>query len=220
MNDFDDRVLELMRGLTADDIDRDVPPPSVWAGIAAAVAEDADGAGGDAPQPAPLDRPRPIGVSGPVALGRTAQRRRQVLTWTLAAAAASVVVVGAALVVDGRRAGAPDVIAAVEVTSDGLGDAPPGIVAQAVIEDDDGVRRVALDASAIEVADGEFLELWLINDDITDMVSLGVVRRGETYEIPGDVELGDFPIIDVSIEPDDGIPTHSGRSVLRGRLEA
>jgi hypothetical protein len=34
------------------------------------------------------------------------------------------------------------------------------------------------------------------------------------------VRLGDNPEVDVSLEPDDGDPAHSGDSVLRGQLPA
>jgi hypothetical protein len=50
------------------------------------------------------------------------------------------------------------------------------------------------------------------------MVSLGPVRSDGRYEIPAAVDVSAFPIVDVSIEPADGVPTHSGRSVLRGTL--
>jgi hypothetical protein len=36
--------------------------------------------------------------------------------------------------------------------------------------------------------------------------------------IPAGVGTDVFPIIDLSIEPVDGVPTHSGKSVLRGVL--
>ncbi|NND74922.1 MAG: anti-sigma factor [Ilumatobacter sp.] len=209
MNDPDDRVRHLLRDVTPDDARRTAPPPAVWDAIAAEVGHDARADTADATDETVA------GVVAPIPL-----RARHRWSWTLGAAAVLLVAIGAAVIIDARRADAPDLIAAVDVTSEGLPDAPAGIATRAIIEETGGVRRVALDVSGVDVGADEFLELWLINDDITDMVSLGVVRNGGTFEIPAEVELADFPIIDVSVEPDDGVPTHSGRSVLRGRLEA
>ncbi len=39
-----------------------------------------------------------------------------------------------------------------------------------------------------------------------------------TFEVPDDVDLDRFDVVDVSVEPDDGDPTHSGASILRGDL--
>jgi anti-sigma-K factor RskA len=52
------------------------------------------------------------------------------------------------------------------------------------------------------------------------MVPLGVVAPGsQTVELPADLDLGRFPLVDVSVEPLDGDPTHSGVSVARGELD-
>ena len=86
-----------------------------------------------------------------------------------------------------------------------------------VVERDDGSRvlEVELDAPALD--DG-YYEVWLIEPSIVDMVPLGVARRArQTFELPADLDLGEFPIVDVSVEPLDGDPTHSGVSVARGR---
>ena len=40
------------------------------------------------------------------------------------------------------------------------------------------------------------------------------------FAIPAGVDVGDFPIVDVSLEPFDGDPTHSGDSIVRGQIEA
>ena len=53
------------------------------------------------------------------------------------------------------------------------------------------------------------------------MVPLGVLRPGtQTFELPAGLDLGEYPIVDVSVEPLDGDPTHSGISVARGELES
>ncbi len=52
------------------------------------------------------------------------------------------------------------------------------------------------------------------------MVSLGVLGAGDTGEfvVPEAALADGYTLVDVSDEPDDGEPTHSGDSVLRGDL--
>ena len=38
--------------------------------------------------------------------------------------------------------------------------------------------------------------------------------------LPAQVDVGEFPVVDVSIEPADGDPAHSGDSVVRGTLSS
>ena len=66
--------------------------------------------------------------------------------------------------------------------------------------------------------DDGYLELWLIDPTVTRLVSLGPLRTDGIYDIPAGVDPAAFPIVDVSVEPVDGDPTHSGDSVLRGEL--
>lgn len=67
---------------------------------------------------------------------------------------------------------------------------------------------------------GEFYELWLLSPP-GDLVSLGSFRVSAggraTLEVPLPVDPSRYRFLDVSVEPDDGDPSHSSRSVLRGR---
>jgi len=65
-----------------------------------------------------------------------------------------------------------------------------------------------------------FYELWLINTDGKRMVSLGVLdpNTGGTFAVPPDLTSQGYRIVDVSNEPDDGLPEHSRDSVIRGTL--
>ena len=68
---------------------------------------------------------------------------------------------------------------------------------------------------------GEFYELWLVNtpDDLVALGSFKVPESGQidvTVPVPGDPDR--FAAIDVSVEPGDGNPAHSKRSVLRAPL--
>jgi hypothetical protein len=54
---------------------------------------------------------------------------------------------------------------------------------------------------------------------VSKLVSLGPLRRDGVYDLPAGLDPAAFPIVDVSVEPIDGDPAHSGDSVLRGELE-
>jgi len=76
--------------------------------------------------------------------------------------------------------------------------------------------RVELSADA---APDTFREVWLITADASALVSLGVLDgRQQTFAIPADVDLKDYVLVDVSQEPVDGDPNHSGDSIVRGEL--
>ncbi|MBG6179438.1 hypothetical protein IWX62_000628 [Arthrobacter sp. CAN_A1] len=83
----------------------------------------------------------------------------------------------------------------------------------------DGARTLEITVTN-EQAQG-YQEVWLIAPDLEQMYSLGVIGGGtSSLVIPDDVDLAAFPIVDVSDEPLDGDPVHSGVSVLRGTLDA
>jgi hypothetical protein len=67
-----------------------------------------------------------------------------------------------------------------------------------------------------------YREVWLINSDGQRMYSLGVLPESGTgtYPLPTLLANGldGFTIVDVSIEPYDGNPTHSRNSQVRGSL--
>jgi Anti-sigma-K factor rskA len=79
-------------------------------------------------------------------------------------------------------------------------------------------RVLEVDLDAPELEDG-YYEVWLLQSDAQRMVQVGVVHRGATVlPLPDGIDLGAYPLVDVSVEPLDGIPTHSGVSVVRGEL--
>ena len=88
-----------------------------------------------------------------------------------------------------------------------------------VVERADGSRVLEVELRAGEL-DDRYYEVWLIDEAVQDMVPVGVARSGTvTFELPDGLDLGRFPIVDVSVEPLDGNPTHSGVSVARGVLD-
>ena len=81
-----------------------------------------------------------------------------------------------------------------------------------------GQLQLRLDTADLDAGDG-FLEVWVIDSAVERLVSLGPLRPDGVYDLPAGLDPAEFPVVDVSVEPIDGDPTHSGNSVLRGVLE-
>ena len=207
------------------------PPPSVWSGIAAATGVSAAPrpevvAGSRRPLTAvPADRVPPADRVRPGTPVRRSERpasagvvRPQWSRLLLAAAASLVVGVGIGAGAVALGTGDDDGLAVAAAALDPLDDRGATGEARAV-ERQDGARVLELDLSAADPDDG-FYEVWLIDEAVEDMYPLGVVRGGGevTLEVPPGVDLTEFPIVDVSLEPLDGDPLHSGVSVARGVL--
>jgi hypothetical protein len=202
------------------------PPPAVWDAIAAATgvsarpraeAVAAAAVPPAADPPAPVAPPPVLPPPAPATVTQLRPRRSRLLL----AAAATLVVgagIGAGAVALGDRDDEGLAVAAAAL--DPLDDSGASGAAQ-VLERGDGTRALQLDLTAADLEDG-FYEVWLIDEAVEDMYSLGVVRGGGevTLEVPPGVDLSEFPVVDVSVEPLDGDPTHSGDSVARGVLES
>ncbi|WP_210650120.1 anti-sigma factor [Nocardioides sp. SYSU D00065] len=95
-------------------------------------------------------------------------------------------------------------------------DAPRG-VARVVRSGETVTLRVS--AEQLGGEDG-FHEVWLINVDGTRMVALGVLAAGDEgqFQVPRGLIDDGYRIVDISVEPEDGDPTHSGVSLARGEL--
>ncbi|GAA1927514.1 anti-sigma factor [Nocardioides hwasunensis] len=170
----------------------------------------------DRPADDTADRPPP-----PVPLVPSRARRRRIPAWAAGLAAVVTLLAGLGLgrLTAGETSPAPEeratVVAATALTSLDS-DAPRG-TAEAVRDD----GAVTLRVSARELGDAiGFHEVWLINVDGTRMVSLGVLASGDTgeFQVPRGVLEDGYRIVDISVEPHDGDPTHSGVSLARGEL--
>ena len=96
----------------------------------------------------------------------------------------------------------------------------PGATGKAVVEQQaDGTRVVHIDFDAPSLNDA-YEEVWLISSDATRLVSLGTASGPTaTLPIPDGIDLSTYDLVDVSAEPYDGNPSHSGDSIVRGQLE-
>lgn len=187
------------------------PPARVWDAIAADVATDrANPATASSP-------PEPTPARDDLA-ARRESKRAGVAPWLVGVAAAAGLVIGGVAV-------------ATLVNPD---DAGGELVAQAALADleteaDAGTARVEQRADGTTVlvleteyepVDGAALEVWLIDENVEGMISLGhVTEATDTFVIPPGFDVAAHPIVDVSVEPFDGDPTHSGDSITRGVLD-
>ncbi|MGY1747047.1 anti-sigma factor [Blastococcus sp. SYSU D00695] len=191
------------------------PPAHVWAAVQAAT-----GTGVPVPAAGPAAAPEPAPEPGPEPAAAVVPLRPRRSRLLLAAAAALVVgaAVGAGAVALGDRDDDEAVVALAAAQLDPLGENDASGQAE-VVERPDGSRVLRLQLDADTPQQG-YLEVWLIDTEVQGMVPVGVVSAGtEELELPADLDVGEFPIVDVSIEPLDGDPTHSGVSIARGQLE-
>ncbi len=145
-----------------------------------------------------------------------APRRRFSGLSLLGAAAAGAAVMGlgsVALNADGQDS--DQLVASAELAP--LEDSVQAGKAEIFERDGEGVLR--LDTNSLPaVADG-YLEVWLLGDDASGMVTIGTLSNGATeFVLPRGLSTDTYPIVDVSVEHFDGNPTHSGESLWRGPL--
>lgn len=192
------------RGLTPADA-LEAPSPQVWQRITA-----------DLGLGAPLTEAEPgVGVVTPL---RPARPRRT--GWLVAAAAAAGLVVGGVGVQALNGVGTPDDAGSV-VARAALEPLPGWDASGAAVveESDDGELTLVLTLDG-QPDDAGFREVWLIDRDVTRLISLGVLEGSEgRFTLPRGVDLADFAVVDVSEEPYDGDPAHSGDSIIRGILD-
>lgn len=213
------RAVGVARGTVADE-KLEAPPARVWSAIAgeldlkttdAAVAPDTS----TADEAVKVDPPEP--ESAPDEEAQPPARRSRSLRATVWALAASLVVIGGigigALAVSTST---PTSIA--QAVLEPFPDHPDATGTADVEEDSDGVRRLVVNVGD-EVAPDTYREVWLIRNDAGALVSLGVLEgESGSFVIPDGLDLVEYSLVDVSVEPLDGDPAHSGDSIVRGEL--
>ncbi|GII81906.1 hypothetical protein Sru01_68880 [Sphaerisporangium rufum] len=179
------------------------PPGRVWERIAAELEPAPDATRGpDAPRPA--------------APGRSARRRRLLPVLTALAAGVAGVVVGASAV----RVFDQERTPAETVARTALSALPrkPG-QGTARVERSGGVTTLDLRVTGLPAAGG-FYEVWLLDRKAAKLISLGALPPGGagSFLVPSGVDLREYAVVDVSLEPFDGDPAHSSDSYVRGTL--
>ncbi|MEO8264395.1 MAG: anti-sigma factor [Ilumatobacteraceae bacterium] len=175
--------------VTDDDFERDVPPASMWSAIAANAGRPANN------------------------IAVVPRTRRRVWLGVAAVVVTGLGIAGGLVVSRGAR---DDVIAETALSNEGL--SPLGSASSGKAEI---IRRgtsyvLHLDVSRVPSEPASYVEVWLIDRQVKGMISLGPYHGNGDYVIPSGVDPAKFPIVDVSIEPSDGVPTHSGVSIVRG----
>ncbi|MET0729269.1 MAG: anti-sigma factor [Acidimicrobiales bacterium] len=203
--DGEDDLMQLRalgRRVGAEPVEWETPPDGLWDRIAAATAPPvASTAAEEAPTVRSLAE-------------RSSPRHGGPAPWVLLVAASVALIAGlAAVIMTSVEDDDANVLASSALER--LGDAGDG---QAELVDRDGSLELRVETSGLDAGDG-FLEVWLIDPDVTRLVSLGPLRSDGVYNLPPGLDPESFPIVDVSVEPIDGDPTHSGDSVLRGQLD-
>ncbi len=205
----------LSRSISEADRVRHSPPPGLFDLITAELADDADeilAVTSAEPAPAPdhvvdlsLERQRRAPSS-------QRQRRRQMFLSSIAAAC--VLVVG--FTIFGSDDATETFVA--DATNDTLSEAFDGAATATLTSGDEWT--LSIDFSEV-LPEGDPVELWAIKPDLSDMVSLGIVEPGMSEFVwPIGFAPTEYSLVDLSIEPKDGDPTHSGRSILRGELRS
>lgn len=193
------------------DIIDEAPPPELWDGIAGELRLDDSGA-----STAPSAADGGGGEGGPsvVPLGDRRRKRSERIAVAVGIVAAVLLVAVPLWLAYRASLDLPDSEADLVALSEG--DPATG---RAEL---DG-RDLTVDTSGLAAPDGSVHELWLLDltDDgeLADLVSLGIIRdRGGTFEVDPEVDLERFDVVDISLEPLDNDPAHSGNSILQGEL--
>ena len=214
-------------GRSSRDVEIVQPRPEVWQrihaelGLSAAVAEVpvADGPADVAPlavEPAPVDAPARGGHPHAAPHRRRPRRPGRAVIWAVAAAALVIGlvggVIGTALV---SSTPTPRLVAVAKLDPFPTWQASGSARVEETLS---GSRSVVVD---LQAPSGGLREVWLIDPDTSGLVSLGLLSGDSgQFSIPSGVDLRRYTLVDVSDEPDDGNPAHSGDSIVRGRLRA
>ncbi|MFN3215358.1 MAG: anti-sigma factor [Acidimicrobiales bacterium] len=236
ITDIDDgaarRYAALARTVTVEDRQRLAPPADLWGAIAGAL-EESSPAGDEAlggvhevpPISAAAYKPQETasGIDQAHAVapgsGVVVPLRRRMSTIVLSAAAAVVLVLGVvALVVSG---GDDDGVPAGELVATGtLEPLADGFEGGVELVDVDGRLGLDLEVGDLPDTTDAYYELWLIKDlETGEMQSLGPIDGSGRVDLPQGLDPAQYATVDISVEPLDGVPTHSGQSVLRGELD-
>lgn len=181
------------------------PPEDLWAVIERQLDREVP----DGVEPARLSQ-EPSSVTS---LDHHRRRRRPpgILLGAVAASLLVAVAVGALVNRNGRS-----ILSETELASLGTQER----FGTATLVDEDGAIRLDIDlAERLVAEEGQFFELWIIDTQVEGMYSLGPISSDGSYSVPSGIDVSEFPIVDISAEPDDGNPAHSGTSVYRGTLD-
>ena len=194
------------------------PPSAVWDRILEQIDQPEMSEGGSPPEPqAPPSAEAPVADLAQQRAKRTPSRARIVLPWAAAAAAAGLLI-GGGTVAWVSQDQAPEVSVVKQANLDTLD--TKAVRGEADLVRDGSTLTLKLTTEPMDAEDG-YLAVWLINKDLKRMVSIGVMPSGateQTFEVSQSLIDAGYVIVDISDEPYDDNPAHSGKTLARGQL--
>ncbi|MBK4348575.1 anti-sigma factor [Lacisediminihabitans changchengi] len=212
------------------------PRPAVWDRISAAVREDPDAEGtysaGPSAETVVVDAADASGREPDRLEGlrrgehRVAHRRRSRLgrrriPLGLASIVASVALIvgigGGAAIIGARQSPSDTVVAAATLRA--FPDWPRARGEAKVETTASGTRQLVVTLTSAPESSGAFREVWIMSASLKKLISLGVlVGDSGRFTMPAEISTGAYPVVDISEEPENGSPAHSGNSIVRGTL--
>ncbi|MER6678767.1 anti-sigma factor [Streptomyces sp. NPDC000983] len=219
------RVTAAMKAPSAEDDDLLEPPAELWDSIARELSLDAPD-----DEATPTDGMHPLAAPLPAAEGlaasaepsvnghRPPDKRRRLARFTVALAACAALLGAAAgstvtwWITQNNTAEAPS-------AEDGnrLDSLQANSAGYASLSDSDGQRTLDITVKGLPETSGYF-EVWLMDRSHTKLISMGVLGPDghATLPVPDNVDLNEYSEVDVSVQPYNGKPDHSGDSLVRG----
>ncbi len=163
-----------------------------------------------------IDEPPPLAVV-PLGLApaESARRSRPLRVVAAAVAVVALVVLVSAGVLVARRTPEPTTTTAgPSVVLQPMGTVPAH--GSVHMTDSGSTQIMTVDSQLPSAPSGSFYEVWLLQPQTGQMLAVGVLPNGGNadYALPTDI-VGRYQAVDISLQPDNGVTTHSADSVLR-----
>ena len=213
-------VVATARGVSDQDLPV-APPDRVWQRIIAEVRQPDLTA--ELNRGVHVDRTRDTGnLTGQpsaTALRRPVARKNPVILAAAAALVGVLVGTGATYLLTRDRSAAP--VSASQIVLQPL-DVPTAHGTAVLAVGIGNQRTLTVHVTGLPVVLGTFYEVWLMNAVPQRLVSLGVLDSAHAgvFQIPPGLDLFSYPVVDISLQPFNGNPAHSGHSAVRGTLPA
>lgn len=163
--------------------------------------------------------PQQAGSGGTGRPGGRSMGRNRARRWIAGAAVASFVLGAAVAVGVGQLVGRDSIDVVEQASLDPL----PGWDARGTARVEDASGKLQLVVDLPDNAVPGFREVWLLDLDgeAPALLSVGTLNGDQgIFDLPPDVDLSKYSVVDVSSEPFDGDPSHSTDSIVRGELSA
>ncbi|WP_432120130.1 anti-sigma factor [Streptomyces sp. bgisy032] len=211
------RVVSAMKTPEPQEHELLAPPPDLWDSIASELhldPQDRLTPSGDAVQEDPAAHSADDDSGPAPALARPKARRLSRFSVALAACAALLGAAAGSTLTWWMTRDAASVSVADGSRLDSLQANSAGY---ARLSESDGHRTLRITVEGLPQTSGYF-EVWLMDRTHTKLVSMGVLGPDgrASLPVPNNIDLGEYSVVDVSVQPYNGKPDHSGDSLVRG----